>query len=201
MGVLPKYTNLYHLGVENNGIVSLQPLSDALNNTGPISSCMASSLNNIIHFWLDGNPVVENIKTDDKEKKALLNCLSKLKRVSSITDDRSSTSPGSQFDNEIQDDSIHNHMGGRILLEDGGNNTLPLSIWPTVLRRAAQQLTSGLFGLLRNNGPIIEALVNRQRDVNDDNNDNNTNSNNNESSLSTPSSPRRSRRLRGEEPN
>jgi hypothetical protein len=92
-------------------------------------------------------------------------------------------------------------VGGRILLEDGGNNTLPLSVWPTVLRRAAQQLTLGLFGLLRNNGPIIEALVNRQRDVNDDNNDNNTNSNNNESSLSTPSSPRRSRRLRGKEPN
>ena len=92
-------------------------------------------------------------------------------------------------------------MDGRILLEAGGNNTLPLSAWPTVLRRAAQRLTSGLFGLLRNNGPIIEALVNRQRDVNDDNNDKNTNSNNNESSLSTPSSPRRSRRLRGEEPN
>ena len=165
MGVLPKYTNLFHLRVKNNGIESLQPLSDALNNTEPISSCMASFLNNIVHFWLDGNPVVENIKTDDKEKKALLNCLSKLKRVSSITDDRFSTSPSSQFDNEIQDDLIYNEVGGRILLEDGGNNTLPLSVWPTVLRRAAQQLTLGLFGLLRNNGPIIEALVNRQRDV------------------------------------
>lgn len=200
MGVLPKYTNLSHLRVKNNGIESLQPLSDALNNTESISSCMASFLNNIVHFWLDGNPVVENIKTDDKEKKALLNCLSKLKRVSSITDGRFSTTR-SQFDNEIQDALIQNFVDGRILLEACGNNTLPLSAWPTVLRRAAQRLTSGLFGLLRNNGPIIEALVNRQRDVNDDNNDNNTNSNNNESSLSTPSSPRRSRRLRGEEPN
>ena len=200
MGVLPKYTNLSHLNVKNNGIETLQPLSDALNNTEPISSCMASFLNNIVHFWLDGNPVVENIKTDDKEKKALLNCLSKLKRLSSITDGWFSTTR-SQFDNEIQDALIQNFVDGRILLEAGGNNTLPLSAWPTVLRRAAQQLTWGLFGLLRNNGPIIEALVNRQRDVNDDNNDNNTNSNNNESSLSTPSSPRRSRRLRGEEPN
>ena len=159
MGVLPKYTNLFHLRVKNNGIESLQPLSDALNNTEPISSCMASFLNNIVHFWLDGNPVVENIKTDDKEKKALLNCLSKLRRVSSITDVRISTT-SSQFDNEIQDALIHNFVDGRILLEAGGNNTLPLSAWPTVLRRAAQRVTSGLFGLLRNNGPIIEALVN-----------------------------------------
>ena len=124
------------------------------------------------------------------------------------------------------------NKAGRILLVDGGTGTsgstdfnLPLSVWPTVLKRALDQSlsythkmrpllfinpnendVSVVYDLLRN-GPIIQAIADPRRGVNRNssniiNNNNNSNKRDRkqklslESSMSSGSPPRRSRRLR-----
>ena len=231
--VLPRHTKLLILNVSDNHIESLQPINDGINeiSSGQIlASRTASSIfnNHIAHILLDGNPVIENIKKDNREKKALLTCLRHYKRVNAIVPKPLWSHP---FDTEIVY-ALRMNKAGRILLVDGGTGTsgstdfnLPLSVWPTVLKRALDQSlsythkmrpllfinpnendVSVVYDLLRN-GPIIQAIADPRRGVNRNssniiNNNNNSNKRDrkqklsSESSMSSGSPPRRSRRLR-----
>mmetsp|Transcript_21213 Transcript_21213/g.21622 ORF Transcript_21213/g.21622 Transcript_21213/m.21622 type:complete len:86 (-) Transcript_21213:1135-1392(-) len=85
---------------------------------------MTSFFTNVVQISLEDNSVIENIKKDDKEKKALLSCLRYFKRVSAITINPFTSSK--QFDNEIRH-AIQIAHAGKIILEGGGNK-LSLSV-------------------------------------------------------------------------
>jgi hypothetical protein len=226
--VLPRHTKLRVLNLRDNHIESLQHIVDGINemSSGQILPSRTTSIfnNHITHVLLDDNPVVENIKKDDKEKKALLTCLRYYKRVYKILSKPLWSHP---FDTEIVY-ALRMNEAGRILLVDGGTGTsgntynLPLSVWPTILIRAfgrSQSYTrkirsfersliftlnpkkndvSVVYDLLRN-GPIIQAIADPRRGVNNNSSNNKRKRKGkfpSDSSMSSGSPPRRSRRLR-----
>jgi hypothetical protein len=148
--VLPRHTKLHELNLLDNHIESLQPVIDGINeiSSGQIlpSRTTSSIFNNhITHILLDGNPVVENTKKGNREKKTVLTCLRHYKRVYRIASKPLWSHP---FDTEIVY-ALRMNEAGRILLVDGGTGTsgstdfnLPLSVWPTVSKRALDQSLS-----------------------------------------------------------
>ena len=147
-----------------------------------------------------------------------MTCLRYYKRVYSIVPKPLWSHP---FDTEIVY-ALRMNKAGQVLLVDGGTGTsgstdfnLPLSVWPTVLKRALDQSlsythkilpfersllftnpnkndVSVVYDLLRN-GPIIQAIADPRRGVNRNssniiNNNNNSNKRNRKQKLSLESS-------------
>lgn len=125
--ILPRFPNVFSLDLGHNKIQSIKPIVDRIENDDNCS--IPKSIRVVV---LTDNPIVENVKEDQKEKAALLSLLRSFDAISSLGD----WYPG-DYDSDVEYALRTNHAGRSII--EGGNNdgrSLPLSVWPALLERA-----------------------------------------------------------------
>lgn len=179
--VLPRFPNMRCLNLFQNNIKSIQPFVDRMknDNTSPVLAKSIRCLD------LSGNPITNKLEDDPEEKAAMLSFLQtfnticdlglKPRRTYDIDSDIVYALRINEAGRSIVEGNFNNSNGG-----DGGDgrqqrSSLPLSAWPTVLKKAYENKENdptGLFYLLRE-GPALAGRCDLNLITNNNNNNNN----------------------------
>jgi hypothetical protein len=131
LNILPRFPKMVALNLCNNNIKSIHPVVvDMLENERKIPSTLCV-------LGLYGNPVMENIKDDPKEKEAVMSLLKTFNMIYNLG--------GACFcpnDTDIDYELSMNHAGRDRVVGEGvgnGDRSIPLSLWPKILERAYEK--------------------------------------------------------------
>jgi len=153
-----KFPNVSYLDLEGNNIRSVRPVVDKIKTTGnDDGNCFISK--SIRCLDLNCNPIMENVRKDPEEKRALLSFLQTFNTICKLG--------VCDYDPEVEY-ALRMNQAGRGIVEVGGgtdNRSLSLSVWPIVLERSysksseiyhrrGRKNATGLYYLLRD-GPAL----------------------------------------------
>lgn len=156
--VVTKFPNFYCLDLEGNNIRSVRPLVEKIKQSDNDGCGFVSK--SICCMDLFCNPIMENVRKDPEEKKALLSFLRTFNTIYNL---------GVCSCNSDVEYALRMNQAGRRVVEVGdvgaGNRFLPLAGWPAVLERSyaksgeiyhrrGQKNATGLYYLLRE-GPAL----------------------------------------------
>ena len=157
--VSPSFQNLRCFDLTDNKIESVQPIVDKLKLKIDQPRVVSKSLRRLI---LDNNPISKKMKESPDEKAALLSFLEIFYTIHDM-------GPNDIYGSDVEYALRINHAGRRIFGGDGSIEYIPLSLWPTILRKASEKskyirgrinekkIPTGLFFLLQQHGSVLVA--------------------------------------------